>query len=99
MSRMSELATAGADAARAFAARRHGVVIAGQLVDPPVARLLAGPATVDEAVGAGTVWVNAYGSIRPEVPFGGFGESGLGRELGAHGLAAYTEPKSLFVSV
>jgi acyl-CoA reductase-like NAD-dependent aldehyde dehydrogenase len=48
---------------------------------------------------AGTVWVNAYGSIRPEVPFGGFGESGLGRELGAHGLAAYTEPKSLFVSV
>jgi phenylacetaldehyde dehydrogenase len=48
---------------------------------------------------SGTVWVNAYGSIRPEVPFGGFGESGLGRELGAHGLAAYTEPKSLFVSV
>jgi aldehyde dehydrogenase (NAD+) len=43
------------------------------------------------------VWVNAYGSIRPEVPFGGFGESGLGRELGAHGLAAYTESKSLFI--
>jgi acyl-CoA reductase-like NAD-dependent aldehyde dehydrogenase len=39
------------------------------------------------------------GSIRPEVPFGGFGESGLGRELGAHGLVASTEPKSLFVSV
>jgi phenylacetaldehyde dehydrogenase len=48
---------------------------------------------------AGTVWVNAYGSIRPEVPFGGFGESGLGRELGAHGLAAYTEPKSVFVAL
>ncbi len=47
---------------------------------------------------AGTVWVNAYGSIRPEVPFGGFGESGLGRELGAHGLAAYTEVKSVFLS-
>lgn len=38
------------------------------------------------------------GSIRPEV-FGGFGESGLGRELGAHGLVAHAEPKSLFVSV
>ena len=54
---------------------------------------------VARRIRAGTVWVNAYGSIRPEVPFGGFGESGLGRELGAHGLAAYTEPKSLFVSV
>ena len=47
---------------------------------------------------AGTVWVNAYGSIRPEVPFGGFGESGLGRELGAHGLAAYTELKFVFLA-
>jgi phenylacetaldehyde dehydrogenase len=47
---------------------------------------------------AGTVWVNAYGAIRPEVPFGGFGESGLGRELGAHGLAAYTEVKSIFLA-
>jgi acyl-CoA reductase-like NAD-dependent aldehyde dehydrogenase len=37
--------------------------------------------------------------VRPQVPFGGFGESGLGRELGAHGLAVYTESESLFVSV
>jgi len=50
------------------------------------------------AIRAGTVWINAYGSIRPEVPFGGFGESGLGRELGAHALTAYTELKSVFVS-
>jgi acyl-CoA reductase-like NAD-dependent aldehyde dehydrogenase len=47
---------------------------------------------------AGTVWLNAYGSIRPEVPFGGFGESGLGRELGAHALEAYTELKSVFLA-
>ena len=47
---------------------------------------------------AGTVWVNAFGSIRPEVPFGGFGESGLGRELGAHALSAYTELKSVFIA-
>jgi len=48
---------------------------------------------------AGTIWINAYGSIRPEVPFGGFGQSGLGRELGALGLDAYTEPKSVFVDL
>jgi len=47
---------------------------------------------------AGTVWINAFGSIRPEVPFGGFGESGLGRELGAHALSGYTELKSVFVA-
>jgi phenylacetaldehyde dehydrogenase len=47
---------------------------------------------------AGTVWVNAYGSIRPEVPFGGFGQSGLGRELGAHGLAAYRETKAILLA-
>lgn len=47
---------------------------------------------------AGTVWINAFGSIRSEVPFRGFGESGLGRELGAHALSAYTELKSVFVA-
>jgi acyl-CoA reductase-like NAD-dependent aldehyde dehydrogenase len=34
----------------------------------------------------------------PEVPFGGFGESGLGRELGAHALSASTELKSVFLA-
>ena len=48
---------------------------------------------------AGTVWVNAYGSIRPEVSFGGMGQSGIGRELGAHALDAYTEYKSVFVAL
>jgi acyl-CoA reductase-like NAD-dependent aldehyde dehydrogenase len=61
--------------------------------------MTAGAIALARRIRAGTVWVNAYGSIRHEVPFGGFGESGLGRELGAHGLVAYTEPKSLFVSV
>src|SRR3712207_8497620 len=46
------------------------------------------------AIRAGTVWLNAYGSIRPEVPFGGFGESGLGRELGAHALSRSEEHTS-----
>lgn len=47
------------------------------------------------AIRAGTIWVNAYGSIRPEVPFGGFAASGLGRELGAEALAGYRETKSI----
>lgn len=39
------------------------------------------------------------GSILPEVPFGGFGESGLGHELGAHALSACTEPNPLFLTL
>ena len=54
---------------------------------------------VARAIQAGTVWVNAYGSIRPEVPFGGFGQSGVGRELGEHALAAYRETKAVFIAV
>ena len=50
------------------------------------------------ALRAGTVWVNAYGSIRPEVPFGGFGHSGVGRELGEAALAAYRETKAVFIA-
>jgi acyl-CoA reductase-like NAD-dependent aldehyde dehydrogenase len=49
------------------------------------------------ALQVGTVWVNTYGSIRPEVPFGGFGQSGVGRELGEHALSAYRETKAVFL--
>ncbi|HET7567826.1 MAG TPA: aldehyde dehydrogenase family protein [Gaiellaceae bacterium] len=51
------------------------------------------------ALRAGTVWVNAYGSIRPTVSFGGFKQSGFGRELGLHSLETYTELKSVFVDL
>jgi phenylacetaldehyde dehydrogenase len=47
----------------------------------------------------GTVWVNEYGSLRPEVPFGGMRQSGLGRELGARALDGYTEAKSVLVAL
>jgi acyl-CoA reductase-like NAD-dependent aldehyde dehydrogenase len=46
---------------------------------------------------AGTVWVNNYRIIDHGVPFGGFRQSGLGRELGADALHAYTEPKSVWI--
>jgi aldehyde dehydrogenase (NAD+) len=40
---------------------------------------------------AGVVWVNTFGRLDPAVPFGGFQESGLGREGGRHGLEAYLD--------
>jgi acyl-CoA reductase-like NAD-dependent aldehyde dehydrogenase len=40
---------------------------------------------------AGVVWVNSFGPLDPAVPFGGFQESGLGREGGRHGLEAYLD--------
>lgn len=48
---------------------------------------------------AGTVWVNTYNTIVPQVPFGGFKMSGHGRELGEYGLEAYTEVKSVIVQL
>ena len=38
---------------------------------------------------AGVVWLNTYNKFDPASPFGGFKESGFGREGGRHGLAAY----------
>lgn len=48
---------------------------------------------------AGTVWVNTYNALAPQVPFGGFKMSGHGREMGSYGLEAYTEVKSVIVKV
>lgn len=50
---------------------------------------------IAEGVRAGTIWINTYGSFFNEVPFGGYKESGLGRELGKAGLKEYTELKSI----
>lgn len=44
---------------------------------------------------AGTVWINAHGGSEPEIPFGGFKESGIGRGLGRMGLESYAEPRVL----
>ena len=48
---------------------------------------------------AGTVWVNCYDVFDAAAPFGGFKQSGLGRELGKAGLEAYTENKTVTVSL
>jgi len=46
---------------------------------------------------AGTIWVNNYRIIGHTVPFGGYAQSGIGRELGAASLDAYTESKSVWI--
>ena len=50
---------------------------------------------VSNALKAGTVWVNCYNMLSYQVPFGGFKESGIGRELGKYALANYTQIKSV----
>jgi aldehyde dehydrogenase (NAD+) len=46
---------------------------------------------------AGTVWINAYRVVAPNVPFGGFKSSGIGRENGSDVLREYTETKSVWI--
>ena len=48
---------------------------------------------------AGTVWVNMYNVVTSEAPFGGFKQSGWGRENGPYALEAFTEVKSVFVNL
>ena len=45
------------------------------------------------------MWINAYRVLGPYAPFGGFGQSGLGRENGADALNEYTEVKSVWVEL
>jgi aldehyde dehydrogenase (NAD+) len=50
-------------------------------------------------VRAGTVWVNCYNVLDTAAPFGGFKQSGIGRELGEYGLQQYTEVKTVVVKL
>jgi len=50
-------------------------------------------------VRAGTVWVNCYNVLDTRAPFGGFKQSGIGRELGEYGLQQYTEVKTVTVKL
>ncbi len=52
-----------------------------------------------EAINAGTVWTNCYFVIDPAMPFGGFKESGIGREVGEEGFTVYTESKSVCIKL
>jgi len=54
---------------------------------------------VANSVRAGTVWVNCYDVFDAAAPFGGFKQSGIGRELGEYGLQQYTEVKTVTVAL
>jgi betaine-aldehyde dehydrogenase len=47
---------------------------------------------------SGTLSVNSNNAVRVHTPFGGFKQSGLGRELGPNALDAYTEVKNVFIA-
>jgi aldehyde dehydrogenase (NAD+)/phenylacetaldehyde dehydrogenase len=51
------------------------------------------------ALRAGTVWVNCYNQLDPISSFGGYKQSGFGRELGVHSLELYTQIKSVWLKV
>jgi acyl-CoA reductase-like NAD-dependent aldehyde dehydrogenase len=48
---------------------------------------------------AGTVWVNTYNQYDTAAPFGGYKQSGFGREMSAHALEHYTQVKSVWVDL
>ncbi|QRW05869.1 aldehyde dehydrogenase family protein [Ceratobasidium sp. AG-Ba] len=48
---------------------------------------------------AGTVWVNCYNKLNNQMPFGGFKQSGIGRELGEYALSNYTSVKAIHVNL
>ncbi|WP_236788953.1 aldehyde dehydrogenase [Amycolatopsis sp. GM8] len=53
---------------------------------------------VSRAVEAGNLSVNSHSSVRYSTPFGGYKQSGLGRELGPDALESFTELKNVFIS-
>jgi phenylacetaldehyde dehydrogenase len=54
---------------------------------------------VAHALQAGTVYVNCYNVVDPATPWGGYKQSGWGRELGSHALDLYTEIKNVIVDI
>jgi len=54
---------------------------------------------IANSVRAGTVWINCYDVFDAGAPFGGFKQSGMGRELGEYGLQQYTEVKTVTVKL
>jgi aldehyde dehydrogenase (NAD+) len=54
---------------------------------------------IADNVRAGTVWINCYDVFDAAAPFGGFKQSGMGRELGEYGLQQYTEVKTVTVKL
>lgn len=54
---------------------------------------------IANGVRAGKVWVNCYDVFDAAAPFGGFKQSGIGRELGEYGLEHYSEVKTVTIQL
>jgi acyl-CoA reductase-like NAD-dependent aldehyde dehydrogenase len=54
---------------------------------------------VARALKAGTVWINCYNQLDPISPFGGYKQSGFGRELGKYAIDLYTQVKSVWMKL
>ncbi|KAJ3769031.1 aldehyde dehydrogenase [Lentinula raphanica] len=54
---------------------------------------------VGHALQAGTVWVNCYNEVSAAIPFGGFKQSGIGREYGSYALAHYVNVKAMHINI
>jgi acyl-CoA reductase-like NAD-dependent aldehyde dehydrogenase len=86
---------------------QDGEAGAAQLANRTIYGLAAGIWTRDikkalrtaRAVKAGTVWVNTYNMYDAASPFGGFKQSGFGRDLGEQALEGYTQVKSVWVDL
>ncbi|MFF3408206.1 aldehyde dehydrogenase family protein [Streptomyces sp. NPDC002742] len=81
-----------ADAIRLANATDYG--LSGSIWTRDIGRALR----VSQAVRAGNLSVNSHSSVRYWTPFGGFKQSGIGRELGPDALTAFTETKNVFIS-
>jgi acyl-CoA reductase-like NAD-dependent aldehyde dehydrogenase len=71
----------------------YGLVSAVWTRDIAVAHRLA------QQIKAGSVWINAYNCFDSASPFGGYKQSGFGREMGPHALESYTQVKSVWVAL
>ncbi|MFJ6938316.1 aldehyde dehydrogenase family protein [Streptomyces sp. NPDC101132] len=80
------------DAVRLANATEYG--LSGSIWTRDVGRALR----LSRAVAAGNLSVNSHSSVRYWTPFGGYKQSGLGRELGPDALTAFTETKNVFIS-
>jgi aldehyde dehydrogenase (NAD+) len=86
---------------------RDGITGAADLANATIYGLAAGIWTRDikkalrtaREIRAGTVWVNTYNMYDAASPFGGFKQSGFGRDLGVHALEGYTQVKSVWVDL
>ncbi len=84
----------------------HGEEEAVKLANDTTYGLAAGIFTSDNGkalrvikkVRAGITWVNTYGPVYPEAPWGGYRQSGIGRELGTYGLDDFTEVKQININ-